>query len=572
MKNYLFVLLSPLLLLVASCKEVVEEPQPLMIYNQVGYFTNGPKTLYVAPEVKEVTFFDANNSQVLKVIPEDAKYWNLSGNSVKKVDFSEMSEVGVYSILLDSVVYKTIRICDNPAVSVNKASLKAFYYNRSGTEISSEFGGKFAREAGHPDTVVYVHSSAATRERPENTVLSLPGGWYDAGDYNKYIVNSGITTYTMFRALEDFTNYYSCINIDLPDAQDSIPEILTETLYNFDWVVSMQDPNDGGVYHKLTTKAFEGMVMPKDATNDRYVIVKSTSAALNYAALVAHALVAIEPYNCKLNYDLDELLNKAIAAWDWAVENPDDLYTKQPKDIKTGAYGDNDLRDEWFWAASELYIATGDDKYLDVVKQNYKKLDVPTWSDVRTLGAISLLDNVTKPKDEWFEQLREDYNYLVDSLVTLSQTTAYGVSINDFVWGSNSQVANEGMLKLFAYKLSNDDKYLASALSDYDYIMGRNATGFCFVTGFGDKKVMNIHHRPSAANGMDDPVPGFLAGGPNIDVFIDCPKIKRSKMPARSFVDLECSYSTNEIAINWNAPLVYLTGGISDLYSMKNKQ
>lgn len=566
MKNLLFIYLSAFILLF-GCKQVVDDSQPLMIYNQVGYFSNGPKVLYVAPEIDKVSFLGSDEQSVLEVIPEEAQFWELSGNSVRKVDFSQLKEVGVYKVQLNSEIYTDVKISDNSAIEVNKASLKAFYFNRSGTEITEEFGGKFAREAGHPDTVVYVHSSAATEERPENTVLSLPGGWYDAGDYNKYIVNSGITTYTMFRALEDFADYYSCLSINLPDAQTDVPELLTETLYNFDWVVSMQDPNDGGVYHKLTTKKFEDMLMPKDAINDRFVIVKSTSAALDYAALVAHAVEVLRPYNDKLNYDLNELLDKAIAAWDWAVSNPKQLYGKQPEGIETGAYGDRNIKDEWFWAASELYLATADEKYLDVAKQNYKKIEVPTWSDVRTLGVLSVLDKKYGCDNEWINTLKSDFNCLVDSLVALSQTSAYGVSINDFVWGSNSQVANEGMLKLFAYKLSNNEDYRASALADLDYILGRNATGYCFVTGFGDQQVMNIHHRPSAANGMEDPVPGFLSGGPNLDVFIDCPKAKRSKHPARSFVDLECSYSTNEIAINWNAPLVYLSGGISAIYS-----
>jgi endoglucanase len=73
---------------------------------------------------------------------------------------------------------------------------------------------------------------------------------------------------------------------------------------------------------------------------------------------------------------------------------------------------------------------------------------------------------------------------------------------------------------------------------------------------------MHIHHRPSSADGIAEPQPGYLAGGPNLDTFADCPddKIRSRTHPAISFVDLECSYSTNEIAINWNAPLVYLAG------------
>ena len=75
---------------------------------------------------------------------------------------------------------------------------------------------------------------------------------------------------------------------------------------------------------------------------------------------------------------------------------------------------------------------------------------------------------------------------------------------------------------------------------------------------------MNIHHRPSAADGIVDPVPGFLSGGPNIIVLNDCDSaVVRDTFPAKSFADVTCSYSTNEIAINWNAPLAYLMNGLA---------
>ena len=156
------------------------------------------------------------------------------------------------------------------------------------------------------------------------------------------------------------------------------------------------------------------------------------------------------------------------------------------------------------------------------------------------------------------------FRSLADKLTLASQTSAYGLSIQKFEWGSNSSVANEGVIKLFAYKMTGDTKYLNSAVSDLDFILGRNATGYCFVTGFGVNQVMNIHHRPSAADGILEPVPGFLVGGPNLAVLDDCgADIERSPFPAKSYVDLECSYSTNEIAINWNAPMVYLVGAIN---------
>jgi len=177
---------------------------------------------------------------------------------------------------------------------------------------------------------------------------------------------------------------------------------------------------------------------------------------------------------------------------------------------------------------------------------------------------MSLLEN-PELEGELSLPLSEDFIALADDLVSVWENSPYAVSIQSFAWGSNSTVANEGMLKMCAYRLSGNRKYLESAISDLDYILGRNATGYCFVTGFGEKRVMNIHHRPSEADGIHEPIPGFLAGGPNLDVLTDCSDDgnERSPFPAKSYVDMVCSYSTNEIAINWNAPLVYLVGAIN---------
>jgi len=150
-----------------------------------------------------------------------------------------------------------------------------------------------------------------------------------------------------------------------------------------------------------------------------------------------------------------------------------------------------------------------------------------------------------------------------DNLVSLYLSSPYRVSLDFFKWGSNSDVANQALLKIVAHKLNGDQKYILSIQGDIDYILGRNATGYCFVTGFGSKSPMNIHHRPSGADGVAEPVPGFLAGGPNTVVMNDCDTIvRRSAYPAKSYTDTECSYSTNEICINWNAPLIFVLGAL----------
>jgi endoglucanase len=546
----------------ASEKNVTLEPKAF--YNQVGYIAGLPKLLFVADNVDLVVILDQEGKEVFTAVPEPALFWEQSGEAVRKVDFTAVSTPGSYQVLLPNENESfEIEISERPFGEVSQAVLRSFFYNRSGMAIEPQFGGQWARPAGHPDTVVYVHSSATSENRPEGTIIASPFGWYDAGDYNKYIVNSGISTYTMFRALQDFKEYFELLDVNIPESGSGVPDLLLETMYNYKWMLTMQDPHDGGVYHKLTNQHFDGMVMPHEATNDRFVVSKTTAATLNFAAVAAKASRILQEYKTHYPGLVEASIRKAEMAWQWAIKNPDLPY-EQPEDIQTGAYGDRHFDDEFFWAASELYLATGKTQYLDVIMDKYSQPLVPTWNQVNALGVLSLLDYYDELPERLKESgLKDDFLALVNQLVSVSQTAPFGVSIQEFVWGSNSQVANEGMLKLVGYRLTGNEAHYHSALSDLDYILGRNATGYCFVTGFGHKKVMNIHHRPSEADGIEEPVPGFLAGGPNVDVFTDCPPhVERSKFPAKSYVDLECSYSTNEIAINWNAPLVYLVGGI----------
>jgi len=142
--------------------------------------------------------------------------------------------------------------------------------------------------------------------------------------------------------------------------------------------------------------------------------------------------------------------------------------------------------------------------------------------------------------------------------------TVMGKSAKDFMWGSSSHAANQGIALLQVYKINADKRYLAGALGNLDYLLGRNATGYSYLTGFGNKQVMFPHHRQSVADGIVEPISGFLSGGPNPGQQDKCDGYP-SKIADESFLDVSCSYSTNEIAINWNAPMVYLTAAIEAL-------
>jgi len=544
------------------------EKEPLIMYNQLGYISNAPKMLLTNDQVELVEMYDQQNIKVFSAKPEPALYWNLSGDAVRKLDFTKINIPGTYKLAIQGTdqIFE-ISIKDKPYNELAKAVQKAYYYNRSGFEITPEFGGIWSRPAGHPDTIIFIHASASDSNRLTNSTISSPFGWYDAGDYNKYIVNSGITMFTLLTALNDYPEYFDRLDVTIPETEAGVPDLLSEILFNLNWMLTMQDPNDGGVYHKLTNKNFDGSILPHLAGEKRYIVAKTTAATLNFAAVMANAHRILDRYEVLLPGLADECLEKAKKAWDWAEKHPALVY-KQPSDIYTGQYGDDSLSDEFFWAAAELYTATGEQKYIDPIISNLALPDVPGWQNVRTLGYISLITTQKVDSEHLnMPDLLQSFLNLADRLVKVSQISPYGISLGKFDWGSNSTVANEGMIKMIAFKHTKKPPYLKSALSDLDYLLGKNATGYCFVTGFGTKKVMHIHHRPSESDGISEPVPGFLAGGPNTAVMTDCPpKISRSKWPAKSYVDQACSYSTNEVAINWNAPLIYLLAGIQNFY------
>jgi len=542
-----------------------------ILINQVGYLPDAEKIALLRVKVDKFNVIDVNSGKVVFTgEPGPFKYWELSGDSVCTADFSKVVTTGKYQICInDTTCSYVFDISGDVYSEITKASLKAFYLNRSGEEITKANGGIWARPAGHPDTAVFVHSSAASAARPEGYKLSSPGGWYDAGDYNKYIVNSSISTYTLLLFCQMYPEYCKDFTNNIPESGNNTPDVLDELLVNLRWMLTMQDPNDGGVYHKLTNKAFCGFVMPDKANDPRYVVSKSTAASLGFAATMAMASrVFAKTDSPEISAMGKTCLEASKNAFKWAKTNPAVFY-KNPSDISTGAYDDTRLMDEFFWAATELALATSDISLETVKNLDNQTVCVQSWDSSAMSGIISLALSDNPKFSELTKHAQKILLHFADNLVAKSENSPYKVSLDFFKWGSNSDVANQAVIKLAAYKINPDKKYINSVQGDIDYLLGRNATGYCFVTGYGGKKVMNIHHRPSGADGIPEPCPGFLAGGPNTIVLTDCPGITRNTFPAKSFSDAECSYSTNEIAINWNAPLFFVLGAMDALSSKK---
>lgn len=560
-----------------SCATFAQDKENIRL-NQVGYYPSADKNAIVVDSVAK-TFAVYNATTNEKVYSGDLKpmgVWEYSGEYAQKADFSKVTQVGTYYIKVDGVGQShPFAIANQAHLGIGKASLRFFYYQRACIDLPVEHAGKWARKAGHTaqDGNAVVHSSAATAERPEGTKFYSGKGWYDAGDYNKYIVNSGIATYQLLALYEQYPKFFDTLNLNIPESKNSTPDLLDEILWNVRWMLTMQD-KDGGVYHKLTNTNFDGSIMPEKATNTRYAIMKTTAATLDFSAVMSVVSRVYRKYDKKL---ADSCLAASIKAYQWASKNKNVLFNqpamnqKFNPDINTGAYDDNNVTDEFQWAAIELYIATGKSRYFEDANIEFTlrtNFELPNWQKVNTLGLYSLVQN----RDNLPEEIKPTVDMVKEKIISMAATiqkyqqskSEFGIAMGEkgwnFNWGSNSVATNQGMLLMQAYRLTGEKAYFNAALSNLDYILGRNGTGYCYVSGFGGKPVMNPHHRPSESDDIVEPVPGMIAGGPNPgqEDARDCAGKYTSSLPAKSYIDVQCSYASNEVAINWNAPAAFL--------------
>jgi endoglucanase len=576
-KNIQGVLLSASLILSLS---LAAQETDRIRFNQLGFQPGMPKLAVVTGSTPAEIFYvlaDNGKDTVFRGRLTAERKSENSSTVTKLADFSGMKKRGKFMLYVPGVgCSKEFMVQRDVFAPVTVAVLKGFYYQRSDQPLEERHAGKWSRPAGHPDTLVLVHSSAATALRPTGTKLSSPGGWYDAGDYNKYIVNSGITMGTLFSAQEDFPKFFNQ-NSNIPESRNGVPDILDEAVYNLRWMLTMQDPNDGGVYHKCTNAVFDGMVMPGVTKAPRYLVQKSTAAALDFAAVTAQAARILRSFRRQFPGLADSCLAASQKAWDWAVKNPELRYSQRPMnekhdpDIQTGEYGGWPVHDEWLWAAAELYATTNGQKYFNVLRQRMgDRVEVPSWGNVAMMGYLTLcrlekkLPAAARPL---VSAARDSVIRMADRFLARVPSNAFGTVMGqskaDFEWGSNAVAANQGMVLVYAYRITKNNAYLEGALSNLDYLLGRNATGYCFVTGFGTRSPMHPHHRPSEADGIAEPIPGLLVGGPNPGMQDKC-RYPFTE-PETAYSDVACSYASNEIAINWNAAAVYLFSAIDAL-------
>ncbi|WP_303788932.1 glycoside hydrolase family 9 protein [Ruminococcus flavefaciens] len=576
-----------------------------ILTNQVCYFPDRAKRATLLSDSSKPVDFEVINESGKTVYEGKSTPFGKdkdSDDEVHVLDFTDLDKEGTYHIEAeDGSESRDFTIGGSEVYSsLLYDSLNYFYQNRSGIEIESDFissgdTSELARAAGHPKDMAEIEQTWGYSGSSGS--IDVTGGWYDAGDHGKYVVNGGFSLWLMQNQYETalkygFEDVYADGTMLIPENNNGTPDLLDEARWEMEWMLKMivdSGEYKNMAYHKAHDEKWTALgIAPADDDMKRIVKPPTTAATLNLAACGAQAARLWKDIDSDFAEECLEAAKNAFAA---AKKHPD-MYAPLDESVGGGAYGDTDVEDEFCWAALELFITTGDEDYYDEAAENKFFLDMPQslgggesvdtvgsfdWGNTGGLATLSAALNTDKFDKGDAEIIQEAIVSAADNFISIEENQGYGVpygqstlSYNDsdegYIWGSNSFVADNAIVMAYAYLMTDDDSYLDGAIGGMDYLLGRNAMDYSYVTGYGTHAIEYPHHRFWAKQ-IDDAFPkapnGVMCGGPNSgmqDPWVQGSGWKKGEIPPQKcYLDNIEAWSVNECTINWNASLAWLT-------------
>lgn len=543
------------------------KPNPVLI-DQLGYRSQDRKIAFIKNDkVLGYTIKEAKTDSTLLTgnINPIGQTDNATGDEVFELDFSRLVNPGSYyiSLLPQSINSYKFEIDQNVYFGCALKALQSFYYQRCGTEVNN--GEIWSHPACHTKEAAFYDDPTKHKD--------VTGGWHDAGDYNKFVPTISESIAFMLYAYEKNPDLFSDMQLKIPESQNNIPDILDEAAWGLNWLLKMQR-DDGAIYQKVSIKKWTGEHLPDEETDGQYIFGISSSATASTAAVTALAA------HLFLKYDKDyaqKLLSASVACWHFLKLNPYNTPQggfKNPPGVEGGEYSDPDDSDERLWASVELYKTTGSEEYLKYFLKNYKSVGGPnytiSWQNTANFAYYSFMKIPSPYLYDAKRAIISNLKIYADHLLTKITTSGYKcvLSSDQFYWGSNSIDLGFAFDLIFAYEATQNKAYLAGALDQLHYILGRNTFGKSFVTGAGSNPVRHPYHQFSMLKYPDDPVPGMVVGGPNKNSNLNGRHI--SDFPGRCYEDNSKNYFVNEPAINYTAPLIFIASYFSNSYESKN--
>ena len=569
----------------------VYEPDtgPRVRVNQVAYLPSGPKNATLVTAATTKLPWQLKNSAGAVV----AHGWTVprgtdasSGQNVHSIDFGAYKKQGTgFTLVADGEAGRPFDIGTGAYEKLRLDAAKYYYTQRSGIAIRDDLRPGYARPAGHVDVAPNQgDSNVPCQPGVCDYTLDATGGWYDAGDHGKYVVNGGISVWELLstyeRSLTARTGQPAKLgdgSLAIPESGNKVPDILDEARWELDFLLRMQVPDGqplaGMAHHKMHDEQWTGLpLLPGDDPQKRQLHPPSTQATLNLAATAAQAARLYRPYDREF---AARALAAARKAWTAALAHPE-MYADPNDGIGGGSYSDSDATDEFYWAAAELYLTTGEKPFADhVLASPVHTADIfgPLGYDWARTAAAARLDLATVPSAlPGRDKVRQSVIKGADRYLTTLRSQPYGMPYapadNLYDWGSNHQILHNAVVIATAYDIGGASKYRDGAVQSMDYLFGRNALNMSYVTGYGEVNSHNQHSRWYAHQldpGLPAPPVGTLAGGPNSSIQDPYAQSRLQGCVGQfCYIDDIQSWSTNEHTINWNSALTRMASFVAD--------
>ncbi|MDP4182037.1 MAG: glycoside hydrolase family 9 protein [Bacillota bacterium] len=574
-------------------------PLPDIRVNQLGYYPDSVKKATIKTDLDSALDWQLKNNEGEVVATGKTQGFGLdhaSGEKVQIIDFSSYSTPGTgYKLVADNAFSLPFNIGNDIYSKLKYDALKYLYYARSGIEIKMPYcvQSQWARAASHTtDLAVLIQG----RNYQGPNTLNATGGWYDGGDSSKHVCYEGSALWKIQNQYElakvtGKDNVFGDNTMNIPESGNGIPDILDESRWAMEWMLNLQIPSGydrAGMEPYLIADNESALLslQPDLGRIQRVYYPPSTQSTLTLASCAAQAArlwKSIDPAFAQ------KCLVSAEIAWDAALKNPE-IY--QPvSQISTASLSCNYLKDEFYWAACELYITTGKNVYLDYIKNSNHFCEIPLEltdlgnegfegsidrSTTAGLGTISLalnkgaefpkaIENITKAADLYLsDQTKHGYSAPLSEKSYISAINGFFGEVSGYPYESNLLGSNNTIIMAYAYSLTGDKKYSNGVDEFMDYLLGRNPLVKSYITGYGANPVENPNHKLFAYQD-DHSLPkapaGFLVSGPSAELnsirhwAIDNPY----HMPAqKSYDDYYYDWVTNEVNVDINASLAWL--------------
>ncbi len=543
---------------------------PVMI-NQLGYTVTGRKVFYSSKPARKFIIRNEENGEIVFSGPMVYEGFDTdTGMDIRLGDFSVFHTPGKYFVeVIGAGKSSPFEIKDDVYNKALILTSRFFYHQRSGIDTLCDDGQTVIKK-GH---IAEAFLWGDNRERK-----NVSGGWYDAGDYGRYMPTASFSVSMLLYAYEFNPDFFKDGALGLPESGNGIPDLLDEIEWELSWMLKMQTKT-GSVYHKVTTMEYPEMgTLPAEDTAPLYLFGPTSVDTAYFSAVMARSARVLERNDSEF---ARKCRVAALKSCNWLLANPNQIpsggFHNPPPSVypMQGGYdfsgSENDAR---MWAAAELYRLTGKENMFDTFKALYKsgghktifkKMD---WSDPYAFALYTFLSGSDKSLP-LYKQVYDDFINQTDKIMAVSKKSLLYTSLAGregpfaYVWGSNEVVSANGVELIMAYKLTGDERYLMTAENQLHYLLGCNGLSKIFLSGIGSNPVKHPHHNLSiycgrAVSGIVGEGPdGAVDEGSGGDMILN--RLWENKIPAAlCYADNEESWATNEPTIDANAAFTAL--------------